>query len=194
MQLYLQSQLYLEKPYVSSQRQKAIHLQILQLCFYSSKSPEETHFSAQWKKPFKCKQCNYSSTNSGNLKAHMFVHTGEKPLKCKQCDYSCYDSGMLKKHTIALHKGKSPSFATNAYMMHNGERPFSCKECKKSFKEKRDLTAHMYKEHNAELPFICSQCEYACTRADNLKRHEKTHQNGKTKAATFSQIYLAALK
>ena len=30
-------------------------------------------------KPFKCGQCNYSCTSSGDLKSHMTTYTGEKP-------------------------------------------------------------------------------------------------------------------
>ena len=148
---------------------------------------------------YQCSLCDYTSTGVYNMKRHLLVHSGLKPYSCHQCEYSCSAAKDLRRH-IFTHSGEKPFLcdqcnysSTQACtlkrhrMMHNGERPYDCKQCERLFKEKRDLTAHMYKQHNAERPFICSHCEYACTRADNLKRHERTH--AKTKAAATSQIY-----
>ena len=55
-------------------------------------------------KPFKCDQCNYSSTKGDNLKVHKRTHTGEEPYTCNQCSFSSKDSGNLQKHIARKHR------------------------------------------------------------------------------------------
>ena len=50
-------------------------------------------------KPFKCNQCNYACTSSGNLQEHMRKHTGEKPFKCNRCDKSFKHKKSLTSHS-----------------------------------------------------------------------------------------------
>ena len=40
----------------------------------------------------KCKQCNFSSDSSSNLRRHLKTHSGEKSNKCNQCDYASVDA------------------------------------------------------------------------------------------------------
>ena len=48
-------------------------------------------------KPFKCRECNYSTTKASNLKTHVQAkHTLEKPFKCNECDYSATQASLLK--------------------------------------------------------------------------------------------------
>ena len=84
-------------------------------------------------KPFSCEQCDYSSTQSQNLKTHKLTHTGEKPFACKQCNYSCSHYSSMKYHMLS----------------HTGEKPFACKQCNYSCKGSRDLKMHMEK-HNVK--------------------------------------------
>ena len=35
-------------------------------------------------KPHRCNQCNYAGVNTGALRAHMVIHTGEELFKCKR--------------------------------------------------------------------------------------------------------------
>ena len=49
-------------------------------------------------KPFKCNQCNYAGTNSGNLQRHMRTHSGERPFKCNQCSKAYKDKRDFTKH------------------------------------------------------------------------------------------------
>ena len=78
-------------------------------------------------KPFSCEQCDYSSTQSQNLKTHKLTHTGEKPFACKQCNYSCSHYSSMKYHMLS----------------HTGKKPFTCKQCNYSCKGSRDLKMHM---------------------------------------------------
>ena len=84
-------------------------------------------------KPFSCEQCDYSSTQSQNLKTHKLTHTGEKPFACKQCNYSCSHYSSMKYHMLS----------------HTGEKPFACKQCNYSCKGSRDLKMHM-KKHSVK--------------------------------------------
>ena len=72
---------------------------------------EDTFKITQWKRPHKCNQCNYASSQAGTLNGHLKAHSGEKLNKCNQCDYtSCYASA------LRTHLKKSPIDATNVIM------------------------------------------------------------------------------
>ena len=36
----------------------------------------------------KCNQCDYASSQAGNLRIHLKTHSGEKSNICNQCDYA----------------------------------------------------------------------------------------------------------
>ena len=49
-------------------------------------------------KPFKCNQCNYACTTSGDLQRHMRTHSGERPFKCNHCSKAYTQKQNLVKH------------------------------------------------------------------------------------------------
>ena len=56
----------------------------------------------------KCEYCDYTSTHSGNLKAHSRKHSDEI-LKCEHCDYTTTRSNVLKAHSCK-HNGEMLQF------------------------------------------------------------------------------------
>ena len=53
----------------------------------------------------KCNQCGYASSQAGNLRRHLKIHSGEKSNKCDQCDYASSDAGNLRRH-LKTHRGE----------------------------------------------------------------------------------------
>ena len=57
------------------------------------------------KNPFKCKKCNYRSSQKGELNQHVStIHKGRKSFKHKMCKY-CFP--------LKVHEGKKPSICEN---------------------------------------------------------------------------------
>ena len=57
-----------------------------------------------------CNQCPKAFSESGSLKKHLRINSGEKPYPCNQCPEGFSESGSLKKHL----------------RMHSGEKPYPC--------------------------------------------------------------------
>ena len=68
-------------------------------------------------KPNKCNQCDYASSQAGDLRKHLKTHNGEKSNKCNQCDYVTSLAGDLRIH-LKTHSGNSQTNSTNAKCGH----------------------------------------------------------------------------
>ena len=53
----------------------------------------------------KCKQCDFVSSWSSNLRTHMKIHSGKKLNKCNQCEYASSQAGDLRTH-LKTHRGE----------------------------------------------------------------------------------------
>ena len=53
----------------------------------------------------KCSQCDFASSQAGNLKRHLKTHSGEKSNKCNQCDYASSQISNLRIH-LKTHSGE----------------------------------------------------------------------------------------
>ena len=60
----------------------------------------------------KCKQCNYASSDLGNLRTHLKMHSREKYEKCNQCDYASSRAGNLRIH-LKTHSEEKTSILCN---------------------------------------------------------------------------------
>ena len=65
---------------------------------------EETFETQNGEKSNMCNQCDYASSQAGNLRTHLKTHSGEKSNKCNQCDYASSQAGTLRTH-LKMHSG-----------------------------------------------------------------------------------------
>ncbi|XP_034720022.1 zinc finger protein 408-like [Etheostoma cragini] len=105
----------------------------------------------------RCKVCPKLLANSGSLRNHMKIHTGEKPHICQHCGKCFSQKGNLEAHLRS----------------HNGEKPFPCSECDQSFSQKPDLRRHMFSHTGGG--FLCSFCGKSLRDPHSLKSHERLH-------------------
>lgn len=77
-------------------------------------------------KPFPCKICRKTFSQSSILSVHMRIHTGERPYKCSECDKTFTQWTNYNRHLS----------------VHTGIRPFSCTLCEKKFARLATLKIH----------------------------------------------------
>ncbi|KAK2919837.1 zinc finger protein 408 [Channa argus] len=104
-----------------------------------------------------CTVCDKLLANSGSLRNHMKLHTGEKPHICQHCGKCFSQKGNLESHL----------------RIHNGEKPYPCTECNQSFSQKPELRRHMFSHTGGG--FLCSYCGKSLRDPHSLKSHERLH-------------------
>ncbi|XP_075952438.1 uncharacterized protein LOC142954950 [Anarhichas minor] len=109
-----------------------------------------------------CPICAKRFKNSGHLKDHVRIHTGEKPYQCKECGVNFKQRGTLTLHT----------------RIHTGERPYQCTDCGRRFIRKHDMKKHRV-THTRERPHLCMVCGKSFKRKCDLNTHLKVHAEDK---------------
>ncbi|XP_036439890.1 zinc finger protein 408 isoform X3 [Colossoma macropomum] len=112
-------------------------------------------------RPYVCPHCGKSFRQCGNLQGHLRIHTGEKPYKCKHCDQCFSQVPELRRHLIS----------------HTGEA-YLCPMCGKALRDPHTLRAHE-RLHTGDRPYKCEQCGKGYTMATKLRRHMKSHLDEK---------------
>ena len=120
-------------------------------------------------KKYSCKDCTYTSNDSGNLKRHHDAkHKGLKSqakYHCPECDKVFNDSSNMKKHYNNFHLGLR----------------YRCDDCNTIYKDINGHRKHMKSFHEGII-YNCEQdnCEKSFTRAYHLKSHIEDVHHGKT--------------
>ena len=96
--------------------------------------------SIRQRRKVKCSQCDFTSSQAGNLRTHLITHSGEKLNKCNHCDYAFSQAGNLRRH---LKK-------------YTGEKTIKCKQCDFKSSQASNLRAHL-KIHSGEKSHKCNQ-------------------------------------
>ena len=124
----------------------------------------QNHLRRHLKRPkYKCKQCDYSSKESFNLKVHInAVHLELRKFPCKLCDKVFKSSTVLKKH-VECHEGVrnhfckhcGKSFRTSNHRnfhesIHEKKYYARCDPCDKNFVQKYNFTLHQRKYHSSQ--------------------------------------------
>lgn len=149
---------------------------------FETRSNRDVHIKTihQDPKSFKCKMCDYKTSQEVNLKGHVKrIHNREKthvkpkansPNKiCKLCPSFFKRASELQKHQKTIHLG-IPSNKSKAQV-----KIIKCSDCDYEGR-KQHLKNHILSLHNLNaLRLNCSMCDSKFKLKSNLKNHERTH-------------------
>ena len=120
-------------------------------------------------KPYECDVCHKPFSDFSSLTSHKRTHTGEKPYKCDVCGKGFAHVGSLTSHKRT----------------HTGEKPYKCDVCGKGFAQSGPLTVHKLTVHKRthidENPYRCDITDYSGARqlydgyADPLRGDEEIY-------------------
>ncbi|XP_013391983.1 uncharacterized protein LOC106160035 [Lingula anatina] len=144
---------------------------------------------------YQCTQCQYSSNNIGNLRAHIGrKHPTEKHL-CNICGKEFGFDSDLKEHISVVHQKDNccvcdlcgKEFASRRYLQahlkrHLGIKNHACPICGKRFMEKVRMREHMETHQDASVRVLKYECDICGKRFANafyVRDHKNIHTGEK---------------
>ena len=114
-------------------------------------------------RPYACDRCSYSATTSGNLRRHQLIHTEVRQFQCSVCAAKFRQKTHLVRHV--------------KYKHHEKDVHYQCAEAKPDAKVHAQLQQEIADDH-AHTPLVCADCDFSATSREELKQHEKLHNDG----------------
>ena len=135
-----------------------------------------------------CTVCKKLFVAASSLERHILTHSGKRPFECKQCQWSFTQPAHLKRHTATIHTGDlelynclycNKSFKSNYHLkrhmlVHSREKPYKCTSCSHSSTTAQSLDFHVM-THTGERPFKCSLCNMSFKQPTHVNKHMLTH-------------------
>ena len=128
----------------------------MRVCIFSGRRFEEPFENTQWKNSNKCNQCDYDSSEAGNLRTHLKTHTGDTGPIClgpvlylPKIDHAFSETGNLRTDLKT----------------HTGDKSNKCNQCEYASSQAGHLRNHL-KIHSGEKSNKCNQCDYAFSRQE----------------------------
>lgn len=136
---------------------------------------------------YKCKFCEYITTDKRDFPKHSRACMGERPFKCEKCLRSFAKEIYLKFHMkthatefpfhcSSCRQGFQLNGAKETHEMYCNVKRYECYLCKHNTYLKHNLFNHML-SHTGDRPFRCCHCSMAFTRNGNLNRHVNRFHN-----------------
>uniref|UniRef100_A0A1A8I1W5 Zinc finger protein 507 n=1 Tax=Nothobranchius kuhntae TaxID=321403 RepID=A0A1A8I1W5_NOTKU len=142
-------------------------------------------------RPYRCRLCDYSSSNKGYIKQHLRVHKQRVPYQCPICEHKASDSKDLEEHMI----------------YHCKTRMYQCKQCSETFHYKSQLRSHEREQHSfssdktsltagtepimeqleqgaeeegsRQKLYMCDVCSYTSSTYVGVRNHRRIHNSDK---------------
>ncbi|KAJ8332855.1 hypothetical protein SKAU_G00417510 [Synaphobranchus kaupii] len=125
-------------------------------------------------RPYSCADCGKSFSQSGALKIHRRIHTGERPYTCNFCGRGFPHLAGVRAHQRT----------------HTGEKPYRCPQCGKCFTQSGALKIHL-RIHTGERPFVCGLCGKGFSNRAGIRFHHRT-VHGIVSEASLSLVAAAS--
>ena len=112
-----------------------------------------------------CTVCKKLFVAASSLERHILTHSGKRPFECKQCQWSFTQPAHLKRHTASIHTGDlklhncldcKKSFKSNYHLkrhmlVHSREKPYKCTSCSHSSTTAQSLDFHVHRRKAVQV-------------------------------------------
>ncbi|XP_058838780.1 zinc finger protein 28 homolog [Topomyia yanbarensis] len=157
-------------------------------------------------RPFACNQCEKSFRTATKLRIHVnCVHLKVRKYTCDVCNRKFLDSGNLRNHKV-IHSGERkyvcnyegcnktfalPGTLTVHKKSHTQDKQFACDYCSKLFLYKWLLVKHL-RTHTGEKPYQCDVCQKKFSTTTHMhthkkKIHDRTQEKSPRKLVAFKR-------